>query len=929
LLARLGHASRRPSAFSRSGGRLAALLLATLASSGALSARPPRALAQDEFLLNDDRVSRNQWEPAIARGSTGTLVAAWQDGRNGGSSFEEFDIYALTLRSAFSLGSTLNRRLNDDTAGHGQANPDIAASPAGTYFCVWVDSRNSDRDIYGVALDTLGIPITPNLRVSDDTMGHEQFAPKVTAVGPDRYFVVWGDGRDGQGEIFGSYRTASGAAIGGNLRISNDPVLGGSYQGDPSCASEPGQRTLVVWSDGRNGSTFGATFDIYGQWLDSSGASVGGNFKINDATGIQTATIPDVAASADGFVVVWLDKRRTGDPGDVWAQRYAVDGTAIGVNVRVNDDAAGNEQRFVHASLSPTGATVVWEDLRGGLGLDSNVEGAIVPWSAAPPGVNYRVNLSTPARQGNPEVVWDGFEASIVVWEDLRRGSSDIFAIPILTDGTARGADSQLNDDAAPFDQRRARLGKGHGRYFATWIDLRSSRNDLYGQWISAAGARDGPNVLLWTDGFYEHPIVASSAAAPSGQALAVAQVTESYDSGDIWGILLPTEGGGVGSTFRISDTLPSSQAMPRAAADASGFGVAWIDSREGTIRLYAQRLGLDGALVGANHPVLSVEPSDPVYDFDLVAAPDGGFWLLYAEGATASQRLWLVRLDAGLSAAGLPIEVAPSVPGTKATPSVDVAASGRVEVIWLGDGPTGAGQVFQRGFVPDGAGADPLAEPLGLSLPTSVYSQTSPSLAVDGSFSVVAWAARPSPDWSIWIERIENGTTPYGAAQHVDQDLLGADQLEPSVGVDGEGNVLTIWTDGRSTSSGTDILGRVLRFTPTAADEPPEEPPPAPEPGPVPSALRVGLARPNPFLGSLGVPLDVPPGAAGHVRVVVVNARGMTVRVLHDGALPAASTTIAWDGRDREGRPAPGGVYWIVVDGGGERHARRVVRLR
>ncbi|HET9952569.1 MAG TPA: hypothetical protein VFS09_12315 [Candidatus Eisenbacteria bacterium] len=927
MLARTGHAPGHPSASTRPGVRFAAALLAALAASGAMASRPPRACAQDEFLLNDDRVSRNQWEPAVARGATGTLVAVWQDGRNGSGSFEEFDIYSLTLRSAFSLGSTLNRRLNDDTVGHAQANPDIAASPAGTYFCVWVDSRNSDRDIYGVTLDTLGVPITPNLRVSDDSMGHEQFAPKVTAVGSDRYFVVWGDGRDGQGEIFGSYRTASGAAIGGNLRISNDPAAGGSYQGDPACASEPGERTLVVWSDGRNGSTFGVTFDIYGQWLDASGTPVGDNFKINDAGGIQTATSPDVAASADGFVVVWLDKRRTGDPGDVWAQRYALDGTPIGANARVNDDAAGNEQRYPHASQSPTGATVVWEDLRGGLGLDSNVEGTIVPWNGDPPGANYRVNLSTPARQGNPEVVWDGFEASIVVWEDLRRGSSDIFAIPMRIDGSARGADSQLNDDAAPFDQRRAQLGKGHGRYFATWTDLRSSRNDLYGQWITAAGARDGPNVLVWIDNFSERPVAASSAVAPSGEALAVVQVTQSFDSGDIRGVLLPTEGGGIGSTISIGDELPSAQSTPHAAGDATGFGVAWLDTREGTPRLYAQRLGLDGSRVGANHPVLSSEPADPVYAFDLVAAPDGGFWLLYAEGADASQRLWLVRLDASLVAAGPPIEVAPTIQGTKAAPCVDVAAGGRVEVIWLGDGPTGSGQVYQRAFAPAGAGADPLAEPLELSLPTAVYSQTSPSLAVDGSFSVVAWAARPSADWSIWIQRIENGTTPNGPALHVDQDLLGADQLQPTVGVDGAGDVLTIWTDGRSLSSGTDILGRVLRFTPTAADEPPEEPPPAPPP--VPSALRVGSARPNPFLASLGVPLDVPPRAAGHVRVAVINARGMCVRVLLDGALPAASTTISWDGRDGEGRPSPGGVYWIVVDGGGERHARRVVRLR
>ncbi|HEY6221788.1 MAG TPA: hypothetical protein VIX13_04560, partial [Candidatus Eisenbacteria bacterium] len=47
-----------------------------------LAAASAPALAQDEFLINDDRVDRNQWAPQAARGSTGALVVVWMDGRN-------------------------------------------------------------------------------------------------------------------------------------------------------------------------------------------------------------------------------------------------------------------------------------------------------------------------------------------------------------------------------------------------------------------------------------------------------------------------------------------------------------------------------------------------------------------------------------------------------------------------------------------------------------------------------------------------------------------------------------------------------------------------------------------------------------------------------------------------------------------------------
>ena len=132
------------------------------------------AFAQDEFLVNDDRVDRNQWAPRAARGSTGALVVAWMDGRNLNGSVVDFDTYLMTLRNPEAIGSTVNRRLNDDPPGAPQGFPSIDASPSGTFFCVWEDSRAGNRDIYGATLDSIGLRITPNLRLNDDVGFAEQ-----------------------------------------------------------------------------------------------------------------------------------------------------------------------------------------------------------------------------------------------------------------------------------------------------------------------------------------------------------------------------------------------------------------------------------------------------------------------------------------------------------------------------------------------------------------------------------------------------------------------------------------------------------------------------------------------------------------------------------------------------------------------------------
>jgi len=907
--------------------RAAFLALAVL-----LIVLPAPSSAQDEFLLNDDRVDRDQWVPKAALGPTGAMVVVWMDGRNGTTGFVDFDTYAITIRDPQALGTTVNRRLNDDPPGAIQGYPDVAASPAGSFFCVWEDGRAGNRDIYGAALDTLGLRITPNLRVNDDAGGADQVNARVAPIGSNRYLVVWSDGRQGQGEIFGSFRTAAGAAIGPNRKMSSDPIVGGSYQGEPAVAANAAGLTLVAWLDGREGgSVFGATFDVYGQWLDPSDQPLGSNFKINDTSTAQRNTSVAVAADATlGFVVAWIDRRNgPGDPGDVYAQRFDAARSAVGANRRVNDDPSGRDQRAVRALATPGAAYLLWEDLRGSLGLDSNVEAARVPYDGSPPGSNFRVNVSVPARQGTPAGAWDGRDAILAVWEDARNGGqrpSDIYAVSIRGDGVPRGTETQLNDDAAPNDQRRPRLGRGPGRYLAAWTDLRNLGEDLFCQSITSAGARDGPNYLLWSDDLVQRPQGGVGAVSNSGQGLVAAHIMRGSDPGDIRGFLFPVLGFPPTQSFWISDSLPSSQSTPALTATADGFTAAWLDGRDGGTRIYGQRLGLDGSRIGSNRPLLAVEPIDPVYALDLDGEPAGGYWLCYAEGVSADQRLWLVHLDGALVADQDPVAVSPQISGSRSRPGLGVGSDGRVEVVWLGTSATGYGLTFHQAFDPNGV---PLGPPLSFSAPGSITAQATPSIAVAGSRSMVSWSEREDGNWNIWLQGLEGGVSPFTGVLRADQDALSADQIDPSIGFDAAGHSVLIWTDGRATSSGTDILGRVYSFASTAILEP-DPPPPAPEPLPEspPRALRV-RARPNPFSGSVGLAVDVPASAAGRVKIRVLDVRGGLVATLHDGPVAVGRGILRWNPVDRRAREMASGVYWIVIEGGGERDALRVVLLR
>ena len=71
---------------------------------------------------------------------------------------------------------------------------------------------------------------------------------------------------------------------------------------------------------------------------------------------------------------------------------------------------------------------------------------------------------------------------------------------------------------------------------------------------------------------------------------------------------------------------------------------------------------------------------------------------------------------------------------------------------------------------------------------------------------------------------------------------------------------------------------------------------------------FRLGAGYPNPFNASVRIPLS---GWTGGLEVSVYNVRGQRLRDL----LPLPGLReIAWDGRDRGGRRAASGVYWIVA---------------
>ncbi len=91
--------------------------------------------------------------------------------------------------------------------------------------------------------------------------------------------------------------------------------------------------------------------------------------------------------------------------------------------------------------------------------------------------------------------------------------------------------------------------------------------------------------------------------------------------------------------------------------------------------------------------------------------------------------------------------------------------------------------------------------------------------------------------------------------------------------------------------------------------------------------ALALGQNHPNPFNPQTTIPFDIP--APARVRLLVMDAAGRMVRKLVDENVPAGAHNAVWDGRDGGGRSVSSGVYFYVLDVGGERLTRKMVLLK
>jgi Putative metal-binding motif len=286
----------------------------------------------------------------------------------------------------------------------------------------------------------------------------------------------------------------------------------------PAASWHPETGFVVAWvSDREDNSDLG----VFARRLDTDGKRIGQPFQLS-SNSLLIQTEPAISHGPDGgFVATWRSAHD--NTVNIYKRAFGPTGEALDVeDVRVNDKALDNIQRYPDVAVNKDGVTmVVWQSKGNEVGMAGCtlaycVEGigARIFQANGDAEDEVVVNDNLPKKQANPTVAALPDGNFVIVWDsDSQDGSGyGVFANVFNTLGSPLKAEFQINQDTNGNQIQPDVAVLSDGRFIVTWNSVTASSSGISAQvWMrifSADGTPDGDDVLV--------SVNASDAGSPS-----------------------------------------------------------------------------------------------------------------------------------------------------------------------------------------------------------------------------------------------------------------------------------------------------------------------------------------------------------------------------------------------------------------------------
>ena len=542
-------------------------------------------------------------------------------------------------------------------------------------------------------------------------------------------------------------------------------------------------------------------------------------------TAMNSQLAPVLATDGSGGAIAAWSDNRAGATSDIYAQHVLANGTVDSswpTNGVLLCGAAGNQIIRGIVADGTSGAIVVWQDARTGTNdiYAQHVLGQGVVDAAWP--VDGASVCSASGSQSSPVAISDGTHGAIIAWLDFRSDTtSNVYVQHLLGSGTVDGAwpvDGRALCTAVGNQQRLTMTSDAQGGAIVAWQDFRGGATaDIYSGHVLASGSVDP----AWpADG-----VVVCSATG--------------------------------------------NQMVPDVAIDGHhGAIVTWYDFRGGaTSDIYGQHVRSDG----------SVDPAWP---------NDGRALCL----AVANQQL---------------------------PKSVSDGAGGAV-VAWVDSRNASTGSDVYATHVKADGSLDPAWPVDGTALCTAFGGQVNHSIAGDGTGgAIVSWEdSRTGVASDIYAQHVQasGAVDPAWPANGRGICTASTNQQLPAILADGSGGAILAWADFRATGGAfSDIYAQRVQADGQLGGSV------VGVPVTQPTVDALGPVSPNPSNG-LDLTLSLTLPRSGPVSIELLDVRGRRLALQRVDS-PSATVTLATLGYAGQ---LPPGIYLLSVRQGATAWVRR-----
>ncbi|MCU0876870.1 MAG: GEVED domain-containing protein [Pirellulaceae bacterium] len=677
-----------------------------------------------------------------------------------------------------------------------------------------------------------------------ETLGFES-TPAAIAVHADGSFITAWESFEEDGSGFGVFAqrfNADGSEMDADPFPVNTTTL--REQSAPAIAADAAGNVLIVWQS--KGQDEGDTFGIYGQWYDSTGAKLGGEFRISGATaGDQKA--PSVAIDGSGdAIVTWqsvgaesLTDTETEDWGVYYTRLDAVVGddadTTPSGDVRVNDAIAGDQQNPTVAASANGNYVIAWEaiDPLGGDDASLDIYAKVFDSTGTQITLGERLVNSDQLRdQVNPQAAIDADGDFAIVWVGggIPGSGSDVFGQRFNELGIRQGQQFRVNDTTLASQVGGVISMDAAGNFLVAWQSVHQDgfSEGIYGRAYDAAG-----NILVGetlvntvTAGPQSLPSIGMNA---SGRAVVTWHSKNEEHQSALFA-----------QRFNLTTTSPflskvggELELASLVELEGSKAGAA-MDHQNRTVVVF-ESYNEDGDAMGVYAQMLD-EFGDPDGDRFLVntgfttgnqgapavaRAPDGRFVVVWQSRDQDGDGygIYAQRYTSDGAPDGTAFRVNTTTTGDQMTPAVAMGEDGRFVVVWQGDdgleegAVDGTTDIFAQRFTSEGI-------PVGGEFQVNQFEgtdQNMPAVTMNaaGQFAVAWVSSHPSLDVEEDEEAADTEKSIFVQWYDAEGDSDGPEviahvyvkdaQESPQIGMDAEGHFVVAWQSINQESSDPD----------------------------------------------------------------------------------------------------------------------------